>query len=69
MKNFGDLIRAELKKQNRTQKDLADEVGISVTSMTFIVTGKYFPTPTHLENICKALKVELILTFESKTDV
>lgn len=64
--SFGELVRSELKKQKRTQIWLAAEVKISTTSMTSIVTGRYFPVKKHIDNICKALKVKLIFTFEPK---
>lgn len=63
--SLGILIKSEIKKQNRTQKDIAFEIGLSETALSQIITNTYFPSKSTIDKICSVLKVKLVFSFES----
>lgn len=50
-----------------TQKDLADKMGVSISAVKQILSGK--PSYTTLEKIASALDVEMWELFVSKNDI
>lgn len=56
-KQFGKRIAQLRKYQNLSQEKLAEMCDINVNSLSYIETGKSFPSYDTFENITKALKV------------
>lgn len=65
---LGSLIKEEIRRQNRTQKDIALEMGISTTALSQIITDTYFPKKENLDKLCKILKVKLVFSFEKEKE-
>lgn len=58
-KRLGRLIQ-ELRKSNKlTQEQLAEKIEIGTSNISYIETGKFYPTPDTLSKIAKALNVEI----------
>lgn len=58
-KRLGRRIQ-ELRKSHRlTQEQLAEKVEIETSNISYIETGKFYPTPETLGKIAKALDVEI----------
>jgi len=68
MKSTKELLGArikELRKKSQTsQEQLAEKIGINYKNLSRIESGKGFPTLDTLENIAKALNVEMKSLFE-----
>lgn len=57
---FGEKIREERKKQNLTQKELADKIGVTNRVITSYETGKSFPrTRDSYKRIADALGINV----------
>jgi transcriptional regulator with XRE-family HTH domain len=56
-KRFRENVRDELASQERTQKSLAAEIGITNVQLCNILTGKSDPTLSMCTRIAKALGV------------
>lgn len=58
-KRLGRRIQ-ELRKSNKlTQEQLAEKIEIGTSNISYIETGKLYPTPETLGKIAKALNVEI----------
>ena len=58
-KRLGRRIQ-ELRKSNKlTQEQLAEKIEIGTSNISYIETGKFYPTPETLGKIAKALNVEI----------
>ena len=58
-KRLGRRIQ-ELRKSNKlTQEQLAEKIEIATSNISYIETGKFYPTPETLGKIAKALNVEI----------
>jgi transcriptional regulator with XRE-family HTH domain len=55
---IGKRISAELQKQGKPQKWLAEQIGCTEASMTRYIDGTRIPKATTLGNIAKALQVD-----------
>lgn len=68
MKEFGNNLRYILRDYNMTQKELADEIGLSETAVSYYIRGQRMPTIKTLINIGYALEceVEELITFDKK---
>lgn len=55
--NFAVILRCLLAKNNMTQGDLAEAVGMSEATITHYVKGKYTPSQKNLAKIAKCLNV------------
>ena len=60
-----------LKEKNLTQKDLAQEIGITPAALSKILSGKFLTKITTAQKISKALDVPLsyLMDNSSKTDI
>lgn len=67
--NLGKLIKEEIKRQNRKQKEIAKIVGISNNAMCQICLGNAFPHKKTLENICKSLNIEIEFSIKNKSQL
>lgn len=56
-KQFGERVAQLTKYQNISQEKLAEMCNINVNSLSYIETGKSFPSYETLEKLTKALKV------------
>lgn len=63
-KSFGQNVQKYRKYKNLTQEKLAELVGVDVTSISSIETGKYFPSADNLVKIVDVLDVEFADLFE-----
>lgn len=61
--NLGILIKTEIKRQKRTQKEVSEKVGISETALSQIVKGIYYPSRETLTKLCEVLDVTLVYSF------
>lgn len=57
--NLGALIKQEIKRQGRKQKDVAKSIGISSNTISQICIGNVFPHKSTLEKICEFLGVDI----------
>lgn len=55
--NIGDVIGLLIKKKGMTQKEVAEKIGKSPTSISQIVSGVYQPSSETLKRICDVLEV------------
>lgn len=55
--NIGNVIGLLIKKKGLTQKEVADKIGKSPTSLSQIVSGVYQPSSETLKKICDVLEV------------
>lgn len=58
-KNFGKRVKEIRKSHNLTQEMLASKLNVDPPNISKIECGKNFVTPQTMENIAKALNVEL----------
>ncbi len=63
-KNFGRNVQKYRKYRNLTQEKLAELVGVDVTSISAVETGKYFPSADNLVKIVESLQVQFSDLFE-----
>ena len=59
LKAFGKHIAHVRKSKGLTQKQLAEQVGISVVAIAYIETGKRWARLGTLNKIAKSLKVDI----------
>ena len=64
--NLGTLIKKEIKRQGKTQKDIAKKIGISSNSMSQICINATFPHKETLEKICECLNVDIEFSIRHK---
>jgi transcriptional regulator with XRE-family HTH domain len=68
--DLGSAIRILRQKQNMTQAQLAERVGISINAVSSMETGKSFPPKATVERLCGAFDIPvsyfLISTIEEK---
>lgn len=63
-KCFGQNVQKYRKYRNLTQEKLAEIVGVDVTSISAVETGKYFPSADNLVKIVEALDLQFADLFE-----
>lgn len=63
-KLLGKQIKEIRKKSNYTQEQLAEAIGIDITTLSGIESGRHFPSLVTLEKIAKILNVALITLFD-----
>ncbi|MBO8431520.1 helix-turn-helix transcriptional regulator [Spirochaetes bacterium] len=63
-KCFGQNVQKYRKYRNLTQEKLAELVGVDVTSISAVETGKYFPSADNLARIVEVLQVQFSDLFE-----
>jgi len=56
---LGKQIKKRRKKKGITQAELAEKVGVTTVYMTYLETGKYFPSIKRLIKIAKVLGVRV----------
>lgn len=56
-KSFGQNVQKYRKYKKLTQEQLAELIGVDVTSISSIETGKYFPSVDNLAKIVNALQI------------
>ncbi len=66
-KYFGQNVQKYRKYRKLTQEKLAELVGVDVTSISSIETGKYFPSADNLTKIVNALQIQVCDLFEFDT--
>lgn len=67
--NVGEAIKNLRKNKGISQKDLAQECGLSANSMCSIEKNESFPSKDSIEKICTALDIPVsYLMFFSVTD-
>lgn len=64
IENFGANIARLRKKENMTQKALADKLGVSMQTISNIERGEGYPTFEKLEKLSKILNASSIQLFE-----
>lgn len=62
-KLLGDNVQRLRKKNNLTQTDLADKVGISQKHLSDIETGTKFPSAGIIEKLAQELNVQIAILF------
>lgn len=65
---IGDAIKEIRIQKGFSQKALAEEIGISATSLSLIESGTKRPSPSTLKRICKVLKISEPLIYILATD-
>ena len=63
-KNFGKNLQKYRKYRGLTQEKLAELIGVDVTSISSIETGKYFPSADNLSKLAMVLQIRLNDLFE-----
>ena len=63
-KLLGKRIKEIRKKSNYTQEQLSEAIGIDITTLSGIESGRHFPSLVTLEKIAKILNVALITLFD-----
>ena len=63
-KCFGQNVQKYRKYRNLTQEKLAELVGVDVTSISAVETGKYFPSADNLTKIVEVSQVNFSDLFE-----
>ena len=58
-KRLGRRIQELRKSHKLTQEQLAEKIEIGTSNISYIETGKFYPTPDTLSKIAKALDVEI----------
>jgi transcriptional regulator with XRE-family HTH domain len=66
MINLGAVLKEEIKRQNKTQKQVAEIVGVSNNSLSQICIGATFPHKETLEKICECLNIEICFYVKNK---
>lgn len=66
-KAFGQNVQKYRKYRKFTQEKLAELIGVDVTSISSIETGKYFPSADNLSKIVDVLQIQFgdLFEFES----
>jgi len=62
---FGNLLKKEIKRQGKTQKEIAKIVGISIND---ICGDKVYPQKKTIDKICKSLGIEIHFKIINKDD-
>ena len=62
-KLLGDNVQRLRKKNNLTQTDLADKVGISQKHLSDIETGTKFPSAGIIEKLAQEINVQIAILF------
>lgn len=57
-KNFGKNLQKYRKYRGLTQEKLAELIGVDVTSISSIETGKYFPSADNLSKLVYVLQIQ-----------
>jgi len=57
-KLLGNKIREIRKSKKLTQEKFAEKIKISVPCLSYIETGKFYPSPETLEKICATFDIE-----------
>ncbi len=55
---LGKRIQSLRREQNITQEKFSEIIGLDITSLSKIETGRNYPSPDTLEKIARALNVE-----------
>lgn len=63
-KKLGKNVKKYRKANNLTQEKLAELVGVEVISISYIETGRCFPSPDNLEKISNILHISLSDLFD-----
>ena len=63
-KSFGQNVQKYRKYRNLTQEKLAELIGVDVTSISSVETGKYFPSADNLSKIVDVLQIQFSDLFE-----
>lgn len=66
-KEMGRLIHTKRLEKRITRQELADELGVTLTSVIGWEAGRAIPQDRHMFNIAIALKIELEKMIEIKT--
>lgn len=68
MRTFGDNLRDMLEDAQMTQRELADEIGVTQATVNRYIHGQVMPSVKSLVNICHVLDATLddILYFGDK---
>ena len=68
-KEFGQNLKKIRKSRELTQEQLAELVGIHPRQISKIETGEHFPTAANIENLCKALNINVyeLFSYDTKT--
>lgn len=67
--NFGKAVKTLREKSNQNQRDFADDIGISQTSLSLIESGKTKPTDATLEKIAAKFNTRIALIILAALDV
>jgi len=67
-KLLGKRIREIRKSKNLTQEKLAEMIEIGFSSLSYIETGRNYPSPETLQKICKVFNVEPCELFKFTPD-
>lgn len=59
MKNTSDRIKEAMELRNLRRSDLVEITGISKSSLSSYISGKYIPKQTNIYKIAKALEVDV----------
>ena len=52
IEDFGKKLKTLLKERNMTQKDFAEQIGLSRQSVNYYICGRSLPKPDVIDNIC-----------------
>lgn len=63
-KSFGKNLQKYRKYRGLTQEKLAELIGVDVTSISSIETGKYFPSADNLSKLVSVLDIKFSDLFE-----
>ena len=67
-KKLGKNVKKYRKANNLTQEKLAELIGVEVISISYIETGRCFPSPDNLEKVSDTLHTSLSDLFDFSTD-
>ncbi len=68
-KSFGKNLQKYRKYRGLTQERLAELIGVDVTSISSIETGKYFPSADNLSKLVEVLQIQYSDLFEFDSDL
>lgn len=63
-KSFGQNLQKYRKYRGLTQEQLAELIGVDVTSISSVETGKYFPSADNLSKLVDVLQIQYSDLFE-----
>lgn len=66
MENFGSYIREALKHKNMSREDFANQLGVTVSSISYYISGKVEPPFSTIIRICMILDIDLNLIYGLK---